>query len=268
MQETIHVSVVSHGQGALVRRVLADLAADVERTPVHVTLTLNVPERLPFDPAEFPFPVVVLENQRPAGFAANHNAAFEAHAARCGCDAFCVVNPDARVGPDVLFRLAARLEGQTGVGVVAPLVQDADGRLQDSARKLPTPATIAAKALGWRARPGGSAAHDGQPDWVAGMFMLFARVAFAAVGGFDERYFLYYEDVDICCRLRLAGYDVVLDRTLRITHDGAWKSHHDLQHLRWHLASMLRFFASATYLRSLRRALVRNAPRAAMRAER
>lgn len=61
------------------------------------------------------------------------------------------------------------------------------------------------------------------PDWVGGMFMLFRRETFAQLGGFDQRYFLYYEDVDLCARLNLQGYKMpyVLRPKLFITHSVA-----------------------------------------------
>ena len=68
--------------------------------------------------------------------------------------------------------------------------------------------------------------------------MVFPARVFAELRGFDERYFLYYEDVDLCCRARLAGYDVLLDETACVTHDGLWDSHRNPRYLRWHLASM------------------------------
>jgi hypothetical protein len=79
------------------------------------------------------------------------------------------------------------------------------------------------------------------PDWVAGMFMLFRREVFAEMSGFDERYFLYYEDVDLCRRLRRRGYDVRLVPTVTAVHDARRESRRSLRHLRWHLASMARF---------------------------
>jgi len=56
------------------------------------------------------------------------------------------------------------------------------------------------------------------PDWAGGMFLLFPRTLFEGLGGFDERYFLYYEDVDICARLTLLGRRVVLCPRARVVH--------------------------------------------------
>jgi len=82
------------------------------------------------------------------------------------------------------------------------------------------------------------------PDWVAGMFMLFRSPVFDELQGFDERYFLYYEDVDLCRRLRNRGYEVRLVPSISAVHDARRESHQSLRHLRWHLASILRFFLS------------------------
>jgi GT2 family glycosyltransferase len=246
----LHVSVVSHGHGALVRDLLRDLA-EAATPGLQVTVTLNVPEPLAFDPGGSPFPLSVVENRAPRGFGGNHNAAFRRGPAEGW---FCVANPDVRVGADVLARLAATLAAHPSAAVAAPRVRDQAGRLQNSARRLPTPARIARRALPLRPGldyPAGSGRR--QVDWVAGMLMLFPARVFAELRGFDERFFLYYEDVDLCCRARLAGYEVLLDETTSVTHDGLWDSHRNPRYLAWHLASMARFLGSRVY-RDARRA--------------
>ena len=75
------------------------------------------------------------------------------------------------------------------------------------------------------------------PDWVAGMFMLFRKDVYAELAGFDERYFLYYEDVDLCWRLRKRGLDVRLVPTVSATHDARRQSRRSVRHLRWHSAA-------------------------------
>jgi hypothetical protein len=254
---TIHVSIVSHRHGAVVHRLLQDLEA-APAGLLHVTLTLNVPEELPFDPAALRLPVVVRRNRRPLGFGANHNAARAEHAAACACAWFCVANPDIRLDAHGLERLRDRLAADPALALVAPLVVDSSGSVQASARALPTPAEIFGKlrGRGWSVPPDGPPLS---PDWVAGMLMLMRASAFVEVGGFDQRYHLYYEDVDLCCRLRLAGWQIALEPSVRVTHDGAWNSHRDPTHMRWHLASMLRFFTSSVYFASLRRARARRA---------
>jgi N-acetylglucosaminyl-diphospho-decaprenol L-rhamnosyltransferase len=180
-------------------------------------------------------------NPQVKGFGANHNAAFT----RCRTPYFCVVNPDIRLPADPFPGLLQALE-QPAAGVAGPLVRSPSGEAEDSARRFPTPAFLLAKLAG--ARGGPEYPHDRGPigvDWVAGMFMLFSSDAFRVIGGFDERYFLYYEDADICRRLLKAGRRAVYQPAAEVTHDARRASRRDLAHLRWHLRSMLRFLVSA-----------------------
>jgi GT2 family glycosyltransferase len=73
------------------------------------------------------------------------------------------------------------------------------------------------------------------------MFVMFRREAFDAVRGFDERYFMYFEDADICRRLWSRGLKVLYVPAATVVHDARRRSHRDPQHLRWHLRSALRF---------------------------
>jgi hypothetical protein len=79
------------------------------------------------------------------------------------------------------------------------------------------------------------------PDWLAGMFLLLRGDIFQKVKGFDEKFFLYYEDVDLCWRLRRDGFQVVQDRSISVVHDARRESRRNLRFARWHLASMARY---------------------------
>jgi N-acetylglucosaminyl-diphospho-decaprenol L-rhamnosyltransferase len=233
----VSISVVSHGQAGLVASLLADIAAHV-RAPIEVILTMNLPEARPFDPARFAFPLRILENPAPKGFAANQNAAFRMSRGAF----FCVLNPDIRMDRDPFPDLLKCLQ-EPAVGLAAPLIRNPAGAVEDSARRFPTPFSILRKAL---LRPTGVDYPIGDesiyPDWVAGMFMVFPREVFAALGGFDERYFLYYEDVNLCARLRLAGKRVALCTSAFAVHDARRQSLRSLRYMRWHLSSMMRYF--------------------------
>lgn len=242
----LSISIVSHCQGALVRDLLLDLDAHCPDA-VEVLLTINVPESLPFDPAKFRFPLRVLNNRAPKGFGANHNAAFRESRG----EYFCVANPDIRLRRDPFGGLTLRLQDPT-VGVAAPLVRNSSGGIEDSARRMPTPWYILRKAaMGVRGHDYEIGSGDLNPEWVAGMFMLFRRETFAAVGGFDERYFLYYEDVDLCMRLTLAGKRIAFCPEVEVIHDAQRESHRNREYLQLHLASMLRFFCSGPFWRRL-----------------
>ncbi len=236
------ISVVSHGQGTLLRHLLEDLRP-VAGAGASVIVTVNIPEDESYL-AGLGYSAQVLRNSAPKGFGANHNQAFQ----QADCDWFAVVNPDIRCDATVF---AALIDAQPGAaaGVCAPRVRSAEGRVEDSARRHPSIARIARRV--WlRARgikPGPDyALHGSVPirvDWAAGMFLVFAASAYRAVGGFDERYFMYLEDADICRRLGQAGRDVLLLPSVDVVHDARRATGRSWQHLRWHLASL------ASYLR-------------------
>jgi GT2 family glycosyltransferase len=233
---TLTVSIVSHRQGELVARVLHDLE-HCTAVPLEVVLTVNVPETLPFDPRSFSYPVNVIGNDAPKGFGANHNAAFRAARGRF----FCVMNPDIRLARDPFPGLLRELERED-VGVVAPAVTSPSGEPEDSARRFPTLASLLMKAFAGGTQvdyPG--AAEKFEPEWVAGMFLLLRSSTFRELRGFDEGFFLYYEDVDLCMRLRAAGLRVVWVPDVAVVHEARRESRRNLRYLAWHVKSVARY---------------------------
>jgi N-acetylglucosaminyl-diphospho-decaprenol L-rhamnosyltransferase len=229
----ITLSVVSHGQNALVDQLLGDLAR-LARPDLSIVVTQNVPDR---DPLSAPPGATVIVNERPQGFGANHNAAF----GRCAGDYFCVCNPDIRLRENPFSALVGALEIEDA-GVAGPLVRAPSGAAEDSARRFPTAGSLLRKLIS--GTPGPDYSVDGGPqrvDWVAGMFMLFRSEAFRAVGGFDERFFLYYEDVDICRRLEALGYDAIYVPDVTVVHDARRESRRNPRRMAIHAASALRY---------------------------
>src|ERR1700704_5251820 len=239
--DLISVSIVSHGHAGLAAQLFDDLRAH-KPTGIEVLLTLNIEEALPFDPDSFPFSVKTIRNASPQGFAANHNAAFKlAHG-----NFFCVLNPDIRVTADPFLALVRELR-DPAVGAVAPLILGPDGGIEDSARPFPTLSSLVCKALGAEPKRYYEIGEESiSPDWIGGMFMLLRSDAFAGVAGFDARYHLYYEDVDLCARLRLAGYDIRLVPSASVVHLARRQSRRNMRYLLWHLRSMIRYVLSGT----------------------
>lgn len=213
----------------LVSRVLE--CPDVSR----IILTHNIPEEATY--CGHPR-VHIIANALPKGFGANHNASFR----QCREPFFCVLNPDIAFDDDP-FPGLLRCQRETGASVVGPLILNPEGTVEDSIRHFPTVANLGRKLIG--GPDGRYPVEFGQPalfpDWIAGMFMLFSAPDFARLEGFDERYFLYYEDVDICRRAWAAGMKVAACPSTVAIHDARRSSHRNLRHLRWHLASMLRY---------------------------
>lgn len=240
----ISISIVSHSQIDLIKDLLADINKYCNASSLELIITLNLSEILPFDVDSFFFPIKLIRNKAPKGFAANNNQAFSQATGQY----FCVLNPDVRLINDPFPRLIECLN-HSSVGVVAPLIVDYSGHVEDSARVFPTPFKILCKVFGYG--KGSDYVIKDQviyPDWVGGMFMLFPRAIFENLKGFNEKFFLYYEDVDLCARLRLQGYKVVLCPEAKVIHDAQRASHKNLKYFKWHFISMLSFFCSVVYL--------------------
>jgi len=230
------LSVVSHRQSDLVNKLLHDISRHTSNVDVY--LTCNMPEQgLVQSEALNSFHQI--QNETPQGFGANHNAAFR----QCESTSFCVANPDVRLLNDPFPELLACMN-DPNVGLVAPRVIDPAGNAEDSARYFPTPSNLATKILhlGEGRYPVAGEAPMAV-EWVAGMFMLFRAEAFRDIGGFDEGFFLYYDDVDICARLWKAGWKVMLHPGVSVVHAAQRTSRKNLRYMAWHLSSMARYFA-------------------------
>jgi N-acetylglucosaminyl-diphospho-decaprenol L-rhamnosyltransferase len=236
----LSISIVSHGQGELVGKVLDDLARFPAPLRAEIVLTLNIPEQLLFTAEDFPWPMRVVENFSPKGFGANHNAAFRLAKAEW----FCVMNPDIRLNSNPFPVLLEEIERQ-GAAVISPAVLSPTGQVEDNVRRFPTPFSLIGKMLGRNdgCYPFVIGDETFSADWVGGMFMLFRSDDYRRVGGFDEGFFLYYEDVDICARLWKAGRRVLACPKAQVIHDARRPSRRNLRYMRWHAGSMARYLS-------------------------
>ena len=236
----ISISIVSHGQGELVAQVLADLARFPNPLDAEIVITLNIPEQITFATEHVPWPVALVRNAAPRGFGANHNAAFRLAKGEW----FCVMNPDIRLPENPFLALLGEM-AQRPAAVIAPAVLTPAGQVEDSVRHFPAPLALAGKLLGRSDGRYSFAVGDETfaADWVAGMFMLFRAEDYRAVGGFDESYFLYYEDVDICARLWESGCRVLACPRVHVVHDARRTSRRSFRYMGWHAASMARYLA-------------------------
>jgi GT2 family glycosyltransferase len=142
------------------------------------------------------------------------------------------LNPDARLDRDGLMRLAQVLESDSGTAVVGPRTEKTDGTLAWSIRRFPSLRSTFARALFLhRLLPRASWADEvvRQPslydrtrcvDWLPGTCLLVRRSTLETVGGFDEGFFMYVEDMEFCWRVRRAGLGVVYSPDARCVHEG------------------------------------------------
>jgi len=130
-----------------------------------------------------------------------------------------IINPDNELPPDGLQKLVAALEADSSIGILAPRLEYDDGSARDSHRAFPTPFDVLIKRTFlrhiFRRRLSRYLRHDRdaravqETDWVHGACFLMRREFFEQLGGFDERYFLFFEDTDLCRRVWQAGKRVV-----------------------------------------------------------
>jgi hypothetical protein len=143
------------------------------------------------------------------------------------------LNPDTEVREGSLAELLARLDSRPEVGVAGVRQVDADGLLTPTMRRFPSGTRALGDAFGLERLPGRPAwlgerelrleryEHEFEGDWTIGSFLLARGEALERAGGFDERFFLFSEEVDLCLRIRQAGWKVVHEPTVTILHHGS-----------------------------------------------
>ena len=106
------------------------------------------------------------------------------------------------------------------IGIVGPLFVDSAGEIQlNCFGTQRTPFSTIGKKIFGRGKPSAGEDEIFETDWVSGGAMMVRRNVFEKIGGFDERYFMYFEDVDLCLRAKKLGYKVAVNPKVRIFHE-------------------------------------------------
>ena len=229
--------VVSHGQPDRVARSLPIVREQVDE----LVVIANVPGSVPAD-------VDAVHNVEPLGFAANLNHGF----ARTSAPLVVAVNPDAVPEPGAIRTLAAFMEERPRCGVVGPRMLFPDGTWQPSRRRFPTiGGTIIRRTplrlvVSQRRHFHLDQAPPDEPveaDWMLGGFLMMRRSMLDELGGLDEGFRLYGEDIDLQYRAMRAGWErwYVPAAVVRHEHqaetDHRWLTRRTL----WHWAGIARF---------------------------
>jgi GT2 family glycosyltransferase len=197
--------------------------------------------------ATFPW-VELVERATNEGFATGVNLGV----ARGRAEYLLLLNPDCVASGEAVRGLIALAVPQPDIAVVGPRILNPDGTVQGSARRFPGLSTFIAGRSSWLTRrfPRNPLSRWNLPaltdvhgpitvDWVSGACMLIRRDAFAAVGGMDEQFFLYWEDADLCKRLGQRGWRTMYLPSATIVHAGGRSSIHAYRE------SLVAFHASA-----------------------
>jgi GT2 family glycosyltransferase len=235
--------VVSHGQADDVARLLPALVPQVDET----VAVANTPGSV----GEVPQGVRVLENSSPLGFAANLNRG----AAATGGELVMSVNPDAIPRSGAIAALRTFLEMHPRTGIAGPQMVYPDGTWQPSRRRFPTVLGTLGRRTPLRRlvdpyRVQRSHYHlDERPtepveaDWMLGGFLLLRRAMLDELGGLDEGFRLYGEDIDLCYRAAKAGWErwYVPEAVVEHAHQAVTDRRLLTRRTLWHWRGILRF---------------------------
>jgi len=226
----LDVVIVSWRCEDLLRRCLTSLRDHPASLPMRIQVVDNASNDGTAEMVAAEFPEVELTvNGENLGFSAANNVALRRARAE-----FCLIlNPDTRLTDGALDTLLELLASKPGVGICGPRLERADGSFDHASRRT-FPTTLSAlghfSGIGRRLSSGPLAAYRapqverGRVDAVNGAFMLIRRAALDEVGLFDESYWMYMEDLDLCYRFKQAGWEIWFEPGVTVVHEKAGTS--------------------------------------------
>jgi hypothetical protein len=223
-EDGLDVGIVAYRSRRLLRDCLASLHQHAPARPMHVVVVDNDSRDGTVEMVrEFPA-VELIEAGRNLGFAAATNVALARGTGRY----FLALNPDTRLQAGVLDRLLGLMDEQPEIGICGCRLEREDGSFDHAAKRaFPTPLGALAHFTRIGRSNGAPAAlaqyraphvERGPVDAVSGAFMLLRRSALDEVGRFDEGYWLYMEDLDLCYRFAQAGWVTWYEPSVAVTH--------------------------------------------------
>jgi GT2 family glycosyltransferase len=207
----LSILIVTYNSSRLIDRLLNHLGAEIEGLMVEVIVVDNASRDDTVDRVRSGFPwVKLLASTENLGFAAGNNLAAHQAAGQY----LLLLNPDALPEPDSLRRGIDLMKQHPDVGLAGGELRGVDGSRQPSARMFPrlrdeffTISGLAAKYpqshfFAHLDRRWADPEEAAEVDWIPGAFVFVPAKVFTELGGFDERFFMYYEEVDLCRRMK------------------------------------------------------------------
>lgn len=197
-------------------------------------------------------PVTLIRNARNLGFAKANNQAIRRASGRY----IALLNPDARLTKGSLVRMKEWMDARPDVGIAGPKLLNDDGTLQESVRRLPRLADQALILLKlhhlWPSAPPFASylardldyAKEQDVEQLMGAALFVRRKVFEGIGLLDERFFIWFEEVDFCKRAKAAGWGVVYVPSVQVVHRGgaSFAKAMTLKKQRYFTASMAKYF--------------------------
>ena len=180
--------------------------------------------------AEFPG-VKLITSPENLGYTRGNNLGLRAAVGRY----LLILNPDTEIVGEAIAQMLAYMDAHPRIGVLGPQLLNPDHTIQSTRRRFPSLATGFFESTWFQPLAPRSLldryfARDlpddaiGEVDWVAGAALLVRREAYEQVGGFDEGFFMYSEEMDWCRRMKAAGWQVIYFPAARILHHEAKSS--------------------------------------------
>jgi N-acetylglucosaminyl-diphospho-decaprenol L-rhamnosyltransferase len=250
---TIAIVIVNYNTCEHLRRCLASIREDDE---VEVIVIDNHSSDGSVEMVQGEFPrVTLLAQQTNTGYGAAANAAI----AECNADYVLLLNSDTLLQTESAAALRDYLESYPQAAIVGPRLHNIDGTLQPSCYPRPTPfflfleesllGRLVAYMPGLRQRYLRTWRHDKARivPWVLGAALAIRRSAFAETGGFDPTYFMYFEEIDLCQRLRTQGWQIHFAPVTTIVHAGGASTRQQYAAMQYRLFSSTQLFYHRHY---------------------
>ena len=254
----LRVSIVTHAPDiGVLRRTLTTLevsAARLDGTTVDLVLINNGPDEnkalLEEMARDLRITTQVLSGKGNVGYGKGHNLAISGES-----DYHLVLNPDVDLAEDALVNAVGFMQEHPDCGLLAPVVVNPAGEHQYLCKRYPTVLVLGLRGFAptWLKRPfAGALGHYEMRDqigdalvWdppiISGCFMFFRAEVLRTLGGFDPRYFLYFEDFDISLRAGSISRIAYVPK-VKITHHGGHAARKGPRHLKFFGASAVKFF--------------------------
>jgi len=249
MAKKIYISVVSHNQQDLIAHYYQNFPHKLGAYEIRLSLLDNTgsPQLKAWCEENGYF---YFHDGKQRGFGENHNLMFNVLGVRDE-DIFVIANPDLLIRPDQLAGMLQSFEkSDADIFTTTMYLDKESGKLDYPDRYFPGILNFPISIMTGKRLHYGSRKRVENPEWISGAFIFFKPASYRELGGFDESYFMYCEDIDLCYRARKRGMKLVMDPDFYVEHDSRMGSRSLFsKNLYWHISSTIRFLVKNRILK-------------------